>query len=180
MSFNIPANEFEICVSIADLVVWPSDASAPQAQHPMLDAIFHALNADIDLLPITRAYFEADSRAGRGDVHVYDFENDPSTVVALDTFNDPTDQLDLVTLYIRCNSSQRATVSELVQRFFSVASVQVHAAQRSVSSALREAIDSRRFPRLVANGSTLQSQRHHRLNSAGVSESSTNKKGPAT
>jgi len=147
-----------MCVSMGDLVVWPEDGDAPLAQHPELQALFDALGASIDLLPIVVRYFEDSARAGRGDLYVFDLEDTHATVVALDTYSEPTDQWDLVSLYIRCSSEKSAEISLFVQRLFNAASVQVHSAQKSISNALREAIDIRNFPRSFQGSSFMQSQ----------------------
>lgn len=147
---------------MADLVLWPEHSETASAQHPTLHAIFSELEAKIDILPIVNSYFDNTARAGRGDVHVYRFEGDLNTVVAIDTYNDPTDQMDLVVLYVRCEISRRAQVSKLVWDFFNGASVQVRASQSCISTALRNTVDSGNFPRSVGDGRFLQAQVLHR------------------
>ena len=58
MNVVVPATEFEICVSMTDLVVWSEDENSPVSQHPNLKALFDALAANIDLLPIAIQYFK--------------------------------------------------------------------------------------------------------------------------
>ena len=69
---------------------------------------------DIALLPIISGYFEDRARVGRGDVYV--FEMDDATVVALDTYSEPTDQLDLISLHIRCGKDRSAEIARLAPR----------------------------------------------------------------
>lgn len=116
MNVVIPATEFEVCVSMADLVTWSDDDALPVDQHPELKALFDALAADIDLLPIAIQYFENNNRAGHGDLYVFKLDDTDSTVVALDTYSEITDQLDLVSLYIRCPKAKSAEISQCVQR----------------------------------------------------------------
>jgi len=158
MNVVIPATEFEVCVSMADLVTWSDDDALPVDQHPELKALFDALAADIDLLPIAIKYFENDNRAGHGDLYVFKLDDTDSTVVALDTYSEITDQLDLVSLYIRCPKAKSAEISQCVQRLFNAASVQIHASQTSVSRLLRKAIDPLNFPRMHPDSSFMQSQ----------------------
>lgn len=102
--------------------------------------MFDALEANIDLLLLVIKYFENNMRAGQGDLYVFEFDEDNSTVVALDTYSDITDQLDLVSLYVRCTKEKRSEVSLCVQRLFNAASVQVQASQKSICTRLREVI----------------------------------------
>ena len=147
MNVVVPATEFEICVSMTDLVVWSEDENLPVSQHPNLKALFDALAANIDLLPIAIQYFKNNPRACRGDLYVFDFDDSPATVVALDTYSEITDQLDLVALYIRCTKAKSSEVSRCVQRLFNNASVQVQASQKSVCKRLRYVIDPLNYPR---------------------------------
>ena len=156
MNPQIQATEFELCVSMGDLVLWSEDSDDPVALHPDLQALFDALGADIDLLPIICGYFEDGARVGRGDVYV--FEIDDATVVALDTYSEPTDQLDLISLYIRCGKDKSAEIARLALQLFNATPCQVYFAQKSISSELREAIDARNFPRSFPGSSFRQSQ----------------------
>jgi hypothetical protein len=157
MNTIIPATEFEICVSMVDLVTWSKD-DLPLAQHPELKELFDALEANIDLQPIAIKYFESYDRAGRGDVYVFEFDDANSTVVALDTYSDSTDQLDLVSLYVRCTKEKSAEVSLCVQRLFNTASVQVQASQKSICTRLRGVIDPLNYPRMHPGSAFAQSQ----------------------
>lgn len=143
---------------MTDLVTWSDDDALPVGQHPELKALFDALAADIDLLPIAIQYFEKNNRAGHGDLYVFKLDDTDATVVALDTYSEITDQLDLVSLYIRCPKAKSAEISQCVQRLFNTASVQIQASQTSVSKRLRKAIDPLNFPRMHPDSSFMQSQ----------------------
>lgn len=153
------AAEFEICVSMADFVRWTAE-DAPVANAD-LQAVFDVLRVRIEILRIHREYFDDAHRSGRGDVHVYAAEDDPDTVVALDLYSDPHDQLDLVNLYMRCKPSSATEVAQLVSVFFNRASAQIHASQQSVSTRLRKAIDKTQYPRSVLGTEFAQRQIHH-------------------
>jgi len=156
----VQATEYEICVSITDLVTW-SEGSDDARENEHLQAIFSALGGTIRLVPLYQAYSDDEDRAGRGDVHVYSFNDTPSTVVVIDTYNDPTDQLDLIAIYIRCTRSASEEIARLISVFFNRASVQVHASQQSVSTRLRSAVDSSRFPLPMGQDGFVQRQIHH-------------------
>jgi hypothetical protein len=155
------AAEFEICVSMADLVDWSDESCKAPKENPRLQAIFVALGGAIDVVPLYLEYFGDDYRAGSGDVHVYTFEAAPNSVAVFDLYNEPTDQLDLVTLYVRCDASASLQVARLVQEFFNSAEVQASASQTCVSIHLRDAIDASQFPRSRTKGAPAQLQKWH-------------------
>lgn len=159
----IPATEFEICVSMTDLVVWSEDHDLPVDQHPELQALFNALGANIDLLPIACQYFEDNCRAGRGALYVFDFDDKHTTAVVLDTYSEITDQLDLISLYIRCTQEKSAEISLFLQRLFNAASVQIQASQKSVCTRLHNALDIRNYPRFRPDSSFMQPQIRSRV-----------------
>ena len=157
----IAATEFEICVSMGDLVTWPDESAETPAPNPRPQAIFEALGAKIDLLPLHHDYFHDYARTGRGNVHVYELNGDPVTVVAIDLYNEPTDQMDLIRLYIRCSQSASEQVAALVSNFFCNASTQVAASQQCISTKLRNVVDKGRFPLRIADSWFSQVQIHH-------------------
>lgn len=159
MSPIVPATEFEICVSMGDFVSWTvEDKPVP---NPDLQAVFDALGVKIEILSIHHDYFDDAYRAGRGDVHVYPVKGDPDTVVVLDLYSDPHDQLDLVSLLMRCKPSSVTEIARLVSVFFNGASAQVHTSQQSVSIRLRRSIDKTQYPRSISGSEFVQCQIHH-------------------
>jgi hypothetical protein len=165
MSPQVCAAEFEICVSMTDLVDWSDDSSNTPQENSKLQAIFTALGGAIDVAPLYLAYFEDEYRAGRGNVHVYTFDSAPNSVVALDLYNDPADQLDLITLFVKCDKAASRHIGALVFEYFNSADIQASATQQSVSTRLRDAIDPSRFPRQRSESAHVQLQTWHCIKS---------------
>ncbi|MDT9002256.1 hypothetical protein RQP53_23450 [Paucibacter sp. APW11] len=163
MEIQIPATEFELVVAMGDLVLWSDASDGPMGHHPQFQAVLDALGARIELTPLVKAYFEDTARAGRGDVHVFELGNDSSAVLAIDAYSEPEDQLDLISLYIRCKRAESGAISELVWKFFNSCSVQAHASQQSICKRLGDAIDPAKFPRSVGSRGFMQSQIRHRV-----------------
>ena len=161
MTPQIAAAEFHLVVAMSDLVDWPADDGEPKSNHARLQAVLDALGAPISVAPLVAAYFKDAARVGRGDVHVFEFDPDGIDILAIDTFNEPTDQLDLIELFVRCAGHKTAQVSECVWKYFNGCEVQVFASQQAVCSRLREALDSNRFPRAIGGGGSLQRQIRH-------------------
>lgn len=75
--------------------------------------ICKALGIEIDIDKYYDEYFDNYSRAGTGDVYV--FNKNDLEFLAIDTFNTITDQLDLIYLYIRCDASKYIEIKELLE-----------------------------------------------------------------
>lgn len=158
---QIVSAEFRLVVSMSDLVTWSSVSDEPQANHPKLQAVFDALGICVDLVPLAKAYFSDFARAGRGDVHVFDGANSDGSAVAIDTYNDPADQLDLIELFIRCSGSRIGDVAERVWSYFNACEIQIGASQQAVCERLRHALDGSQFPRRVGDSGFSQRQIRH-------------------
>ncbi len=161
MTPQIAAAEFRLVIAMSDLVDWPADDDEPKSNHARLQAVFDALGAPISIAPLVAAYFNDTARAGRGDVHVFEFDPVGIDILAIDTFNEPTDQLDLIELFVRCADHKTPQVSECVWKYFNGCTVQIYASQQSVCSNLRDILDSNQFPRPVGSGRFLQRQIRH-------------------
>lgn len=142
-------------------MMWSSASDEPEANHPKLQAVFDALGACVDLVPLASAYFGDFARAGRGEVHVFDWTNSDGSAVAIDTYNDPTDQLDLIELFIRCSGTRIGEVAERVWSYFNAREIQIGASQQAVCERLRHALDGSQFPRRVGNSGFSQRQIRH-------------------
>ncbi|MDZ7920240.1 hypothetical protein [Rhodoferax sp.] len=161
MKTLIVSCEFRLVVSMSDLMTWSSVSDGPEVNHPKLQAVLDALGACVDLVPLANAYFGDFARAGCGDVHVFDWTNSDGSAIAIDTYNDPTDQLDLIELFIRCSGTQIGDVAERVWSYFNACEIQIGASQHAVCERLRNALDGSKFPRLVGNSGFSQRQIRH-------------------
>jgi hypothetical protein len=161
MTPQIAASEFRLVIAMSDLVDWPACDDEPKSNHARLQAVFDALGAPVSIVPLVAAYFNDTARAGRGDVHVFDFDPGGIDILAIDTFNEPTDQLDLIELFIRCADQKTPRVSEFIWKYFNGCAVQIYASQQTVCSRLRDVLDNNQFPRPVGGGGFLQRQVRH-------------------
>jgi hypothetical protein len=161
MDTQVVAREFELCVSMSDLAApgWVDVESC--RLHPALRDVLSVMGGQRDLMALFHAYFDDVQRAGRGDVHVFEMSGFPESVVVLDLYSDPTDQLDLIQIYLRCLPRDIERVSELLMRFFSNATCQVAFRRVSWSTRLREAIDRSRFPRNISGSHAPQLLQWH-------------------
>jgi hypothetical protein len=157
----IAATEFAICVSMSDVVIWPDESSDITEPSPRLQAVFELLGVNINLVSLHHDYFHNRFRAGSGNIHIYERNEDPNTVIAIDLYNEPTDQMDLIHIYIRCNKSITEKVAILASYFFNSASTQVMLSQQCISKNLRDAIDRTRFPLFIEKSRFPQIQIHH-------------------
>lgn len=139
------AREFELCVSITDLAPRSEGPTSSPVPDATLMAVFGKLGLHIDLASLRHEYDSAPT--GGGDLHV--FKSIDESVVAVDLYRDPTDQLDLVCIYLRTTEQHADATAVLLTQFFSAAKVQVQFSRSSISIRLREALDSARYPQML-------------------------------
>ena len=142
---KIYAKEFDICVSMSDLVTWEGDQKTPSTD---LQAVFTTLEIPVNILELHELYF-AHLYNGYGDVHVYHAQNNGGSIFAIDLYRELTDQQDLTGLFLRIESPAFDQALVHLRSFFDNASCQVAFDQASYSRRLRETLDESRYPRLV-------------------------------
>ncbi|MGY2209909.1 hypothetical protein [Pseudomonas pergaminensis] len=135
------ANEFDICVSMSDLVSWVGDEHSPNAD---LEAALSAAGIELDIAKLYNHYFE-DTHIGAGDVHVYSSAVSDSLMVIY-LYRDLTDQLDLITVSLKIDKPLAHLVLPLLRRFFDAAECQVLFSQSTHSQRLRSLTDESRYP----------------------------------
>ncbi|QXI26420.1 hypothetical protein [Pseudomonas vanderleydeniana] len=141
----ISAKEFDICVSMSDLVTWEGDDKTPNVD---LQAVFAALEIPVNIMELYESYF-AHLYNGYGDVHVYHAQNNGGSILAIDLYRELTDQQDLTALSLRIESPAFDQVLAHLRSFFDSATRQVAFEQVSYSRRLREMLDESRYPRQV-------------------------------
>ncbi|WP_416363955.1 hypothetical protein [Pseudomonas sp. NFX183] len=135
------ANEFDICVSMSDLVSWVGDEHSPNAH---LEAALSAAGIELDIAKLYNHDFE-DTPIGAGDVHVYSSAVSESLMV-IDLYRDLTYQLDLITVSLKIDKPLTHLVLPLLRRFFDAAECQVLFSQSTHSQRLRSLTDESRYP----------------------------------
>ena len=143
----ICANEFDICVSMPDLVTWIEDKHIPNAD---LSAALNAVGIPLNTSELYDTYFD-DTPPGAGDVHIYPCADKQSFLV-IDLYRDLTDQLDIVSASLKIEPTVLHLALPYLRRFFDAAECQVAFRQSSHSQQLRSLIDESRYPAPVDNG----------------------------
>lgn len=138
------ANEFDICVSISDLVSWMEDEHAANAD---LASALSIAGLDLDLTKLYDCYVEG-TPIGAGDVYVYSSAVSKS-LLAINLYRGLTDQLDLITASLRVDPNLIELLLPQLRRFFDAAECQVLFNQSSHSMQLRSMLDKSRYPLLV-------------------------------
>ena len=143
------ATEFRMIISAVDLVDWGDDSI--NGQRTELSTIFKIFNANIDVTKLVDDYFEDCERAGKGDVHVFQKQNNHDFIFAIDFYNEPSDQLDLVEVFFRFPEDSILHISEILSTFFNRSSAQILYSQATFCMRLNEALNPNNFPRNVKN-----------------------------
>lgn len=152
----VHANEFDICVSMSDLVSWREDEHFPNAD---LEAALSAAGIELDIAKLYDFYFDC-TPMGAGDVHVYSSAANGSAM-AIDLYRELTEQLDLIVVCLKIDKVLLNVALPFLRRFFDAAECQVLFSQTSHSARLRSLTDESRYPLLVGKNGYRQQMIFH-------------------
>ncbi|ALI04412.1 hypothetical protein C1Y08_20735 [Pseudomonas sp. FW306-02-F02-AA] len=154
MTKIICAKEFDICVSMSDVVTWQDGEKTPDID---LQAVFNILGIPANILDLHNLYF-AHSYNGTGDVHVYHAENNGGSILAVNMYRDLTDQLDLTLICLRVESPDFELALSHLRSFFDKTKCQVAFEQFGHSLRLHAMLDESRYPRPVEEDNDFMQQ----------------------
>lgn len=96
------------------------------------------------------------ARIGRGDIHLFLADQDEDSFLAIDLYQDCTDQMNTVELWVRCPSDIADRVSQLLRSIRQKA--EVASALLEGDLGLRDAVSREKFPREVKDGGAVMIQ----------------------
>ncbi|WP_303747898.1 hypothetical protein [Stenotrophomonas pigmentata] len=143
----IEATYIELAISMSDLVVYPDDDGPPHP-HPSLGAAIDALGISLDVVATYLRYFD-ETTVGEGDVFAYRSQENPSNILALNTFRDLTDQLDIVQIFVSCNQSCLHSVRQHFRSIFDTANCKVRYEESSYSHFGTRLLDRASYPKMI-------------------------------
>ena len=147
----VSAREFDLCTSMSDFVIWPTDDADSFVANSDLHAAFHALGLNIDPRKLYLQYFN-ETPIGSGETHIY-WGASQECVLSVNFHREETEQLDLVAFSIRSDERSLQQVREYLLRFFNQASCQIAFQQLSFSTRLRSSLDAHSQPSLIESSS---------------------------
>lgn len=142
----IESEYFFAVVSMTDFLDWDESENCCGANQ-YLKKVVESLNVQLDLVRLHDFYFD-NILVGRGDVHLYKESPDAESFIAVDLFKEPTDQLDLVSISVRCNTSRLKDIRLNMRSFFDSASCKVLLEETNISPRIIEKIDPENYPRI--------------------------------
>jgi len=131
---------------MGDCVTWFGENETDYAAHEALQQVAGALGVTLDLPALHDLYFDR-TPLGEGAVHVYQPVPGHRNLIAIDMYRDPADQLDIVTVAIRCTEECREIVKNQLRTFFDSAECQVGYEEVSYSPRLERMIDPENYPK---------------------------------
>jgi hypothetical protein len=142
---------FCIAVSVSDLFVW-SDAGEVVSAKESLTDLMQALDVKCDAVDLLHKYDGVPS--GQGDMYVYD-GGAKDTELAFNLYKEPSDQLDLISVYCRTqtfNSAARAAFRSL----FDAAQYQVHYEEANRLDRVVQFLNRSAYPRPIGDAGYMQ------------------------
>lgn len=143
----IESEYFFMVVSMADILQW--DESEMECRpNVYLAKVLECLNVDIDLLALYDNYLNK-VMVGRGDVYLYKEQAESDSFIAFDLFKEPSDQLDLINISIRCNSESLPDVRANVRYFFDSCATKISLEESNLSARVIDKVDVNNYPRVI-------------------------------
>ncbi len=106
--------EFDIVISITDLIFFPDENYDDVEVRYEFANILNYLNIKIDIPSLYYYYFD-NVKGGEGDIYIYKNENNS---LVIDLYKDEFDQIDLINVLIRHGSKASDEFNKMMSSFF--------------------------------------------------------------
>ena len=146
---------------MCDLVVYPDPSGDDWIPNADLQAVLDSLGVSADIGGLYEQFF-TEPRLGRGDVFAFQNRTAPGNVFVIDMYQDLTNQVDFVSLALRCDARAAPAVRKHIRAFFDAASIQAGYEEANCSLRFRNMFDREQYPRRIEESGYLQ-QWHLRL-----------------
>lgn len=145
----IESHQFYLAISMADLVSWQGDGDDDLEVRKEIQAVIDLMGLDVDIRHMHEKYF-FQLKVGQGDVYAFVNEHQPENVLAIDMYRGLTDQLDIVSIFVRSAPKIAVVVRAQLRGLFDAASCQVIYKEASVLPELQKLLDVSNYPFTLA------------------------------
>ncbi|WP_122411762.1 hypothetical protein [Pseudomonas viridiflava] len=152
----IESHQFYLAISMADLVSWQGDGDDDLEVRKEIQAVIDLMGLDVDIRHMHEKYF-FQLKVGQGDVYAFVNEHQPENVLAIDMYRGLTDQLDIVSIFVRSAPKTAVLVRAQLRGLFDAASCQVIYKEASVLPELQKLLDVSNYPFTLAKSGYKQS-----------------------
>ena len=145
----IESLQFYLAISMVDLVTWQGDGDDDLEVRKEIQAVIELMGLDVDIRHMHEKYF-FQLKVGQGDVYAFVNEHQPENFLAIDMYRGLTDQLDIVSIFVRSAPTIAVVVRAQLRGLFDAASCQVIYKEASVLPELQKLLDVRNHPFTLA------------------------------
>ncbi|MBD8201717.1 hypothetical protein [Pseudomonas viridiflava] len=145
----IESLQFYLAISMVDLVTWQGDGDDDLEVRKEIQAVIELMGLDVDIRHMHEKYF-FQLKVGQGDVYAFVNEHQPENFLAIDMYRGLTDQLDIVSIFVRSAPKIAVVVRAQLRGLFDAASCQVIYKEASVLPELQKLLDVRNHPFTLA------------------------------
>ncbi|WP_122667904.1 hypothetical protein [Pseudomonas viridiflava] len=146
----IESLQFYLAISMVDLVTWQGDGDDDLEVRKEIQAVIELMGLDVDIRHMHEKYF-FQLKVGQGDVYAFVNEHQPENFLAIDMYRGLTDQLDIVSIFVRSAPKIAVVVRAQLRGLFDAASCQVVYKEANILPELKEALDIGRYPITVGD-----------------------------
>ncbi|WP_122428015.1 hypothetical protein [Pseudomonas viridiflava] len=152
----IESHQFYLAISMVDLVSWQGDGDDDLEVRKEIQAVIDLMGLDVDIRHMHEKYF-FQLKVGQGDVYAFVNEHQPENILAIDMYRGLTDQLDIVSIFVRSAPKTAILVRAQLRGLFDAASCQVIYKEASVLPELQKLLDVSNYPFTLAESGYKQS-----------------------
>ena len=145
----IETHQYYLAVSMSDLVHWHGDGDDDFEASREIQSVVDCLGLDVDTKHLYKKYFH-ETDAGQGDVYAFLNRHESENFLAIDTYREPTDQLDIISIFISASPKLASTVKSKLRKLFDSASCQVVYEEANSLPKIQELLSKNRYPLTIA------------------------------
>jgi hypothetical protein len=141
----IETHQFYLAVSMSDLVRWHGEGDDDFEANREIQSVTELLGLDVDITHLYKKYFY-ETDAGQGDVYAFLNTHVPENLLAIDTYRELTDQLDIISIFASSSPKLASLVENKLRKLFDSASCQVAYEEASSLHRLQQLLNNNKYP----------------------------------
>lgn len=130
---------------MSDLVRWHGDSDDDFEVNREIQFVVDCLGLDADIKHLYKKYFY-ETDVGQGDVYAFLNRLEPENLFAIDMYREPTDQLDIISIFASTSPNLALTIKSKLRKLFDSASCQVAYEESNTLPKLQQLLEYDKYP----------------------------------
>lgn len=145
----IETRQFYLAISMSDLVQWHGEDDDDFEAKREIQSVIELLGLEVNIKQLYRKYFH-ETDIGQGDVYAFLNTHTPENLLAIDTYRELTDQLDIISIFASASPRLVSIVKSKLRELFDSASCQVVYEETNGLAKLQQLLNNNTYPLTLA------------------------------